>query len=73
MLLQLFEELGVHASHALMVGDTAWDLQMAQNAGCHGVGVLTGGHGREQLEAAGPLACLASVAELPGWLGVSGR
>ncbi len=68
MLFQLFEELGVHASHALMVGDTAWDLQMAQNAGCHGIGVLTGGHGREQLETAGPLACLESVAELPGWL-----
>jgi phosphoglycolate phosphatase len=68
MLLQLFQELGVRADEALMVGDTCWDLEMATNAGCHAVGVLTGGHCREQLETNRPLACLASVAELPGWL-----
>jgi phosphoglycolate phosphatase len=68
MLLQLFDELGVTPGEALMVGDTAWDLQMAAAAGCAGVGVLTGGHSREQLEAERPLACLASVAELPAWL-----
>lgn len=73
MLLQLFDELGVFAHQAIMVGDTAWDLQMASNAGCGGVGVLTGGHSREQLEAAAALACLDSVAELPGWLGVPPR
>lgn len=68
MLLQLFDELGVGAAEALMIGDTAWDLQMAANAGCPGVGVLTGGHSRAQLEAERPLACLDSVAGLPGWL-----
>jgi phosphoglycolate phosphatase len=73
MLLQLFDELGVAARDALMVGDTAWDLEMAQNAGCAGVGVLTGGHRREQLESCGPLACLASVAELPAWLSAVGQ
>jgi phosphoglycolate phosphatase len=73
MLLQLFDELGVFAHQAIMVGDTAWDLQMAQNAGCGGVGVLTGGHSRAQLEAAAALTCLDSVAELPSWLGVSTR
>jgi len=68
MLLQIFDELGIAAREALMVGDTAWDLEMAANAGCHGVGVLSGGHARHQLEAAAALACLGSVAELPGWL-----
>jgi phosphoglycolate phosphatase len=68
MLLQLFEELGVAATDAVMVGDTAWDLQMAAAAGCAGIGVLTGGHTRELLEAERPLACLDSVAALPGWL-----
>ena len=68
MLLQLFAELGVDRREAIMVGDTAWDLEMARNAGTHGVGVLSGGHARAQLEAAGPIACFASVAELPGWL-----
>lgn len=69
MLLQLFDELGVRPHEAVMVGDTCWDLEMARNAGCHGVGVLTGGHCREQLETLAPLACLDSVAALPGWLG----
>jgi len=68
MLLQLFDEIGVRPADALMVGDTAWDLQMAANAGCRAVGVLTGGHGLPQLEAERPLACLPSVAELPAWL-----
>jgi phosphoglycolate phosphatase len=54
-----------------MVGDTAWDLQMAAAAGCAGVGVLTGGHSRALLEAESPLACLDSVAVLPGWLGLT--
>ena len=69
MLLQLFEELAVDPAEALMVGDTLWDLEMARNAGCAAVGVASGGHSRAQLEAAGPLACLDSVAELPRWLG----
>lgn len=68
MLLQLFDELGVRSTDAVMVGDTAWDLQMAANAGCGAVGVLTGGHSRALLEAERPLACLDSVAHLPGWL-----
>jgi len=68
MLLQILDELGVAAGEALMVGDTAWDLEMARNAGCAAVGVLSGGHAREQLEAAAALACLGSVAELPSWL-----
>lgn len=68
MLLQLFAELGVRAREAIMVGDTAWDLEMARNAGSHGVGVLTGGHELHELEAAEPVTCLASVVELPAWL-----
>ena len=68
MLLQLVEELAVASDETLMVGDTAWDLEMAAAAGCHALGVLSGGHAREQLESAAPLTCLASVAELPAWL-----
>ena len=71
MLLQLFEALEVGAEEAVMVGDTAWDLQMAAAAGCAGVGVLTGGHSRELLEAEHPVACLESVADLPAWLGLA--
>jgi phosphoglycolate phosphatase len=73
MLLQLFDELGVAPEEAVMVGDTAWDLEMARNAGCHSIGVLTGGHTRELLEPVSPLVCLESVAHLPGWLGAPAR
>jgi phosphoglycolate phosphatase len=68
MLLQLCDELDVAPEATLMVGDTAWDLEMALHAGCAGVGVLTGGHGRAELERLAPLACLDSVVELPAWL-----
>jgi phosphoglycolate phosphatase len=73
MLLQLFAELGVGGGEAVMVGDTAWDLEMARSAGSQGVGVLTGGHPRAQLEAAAPLACLDSVVQLPAWLARRGE
>jgi phosphoglycolate phosphatase len=68
MLLGLMEELGARASETLMIGDTQWDLQMAQNAGTHGLGVLTGSHSREELEQCSPVVCLPSVREVPAWL-----
>ncbi len=68
MLTQLFDELGVAAADALMVGDTSWDLEMAANAGCPAVAVLSGAQREEMLRPASPLACLPSVAALPGWL-----
>ena len=33
-----------------MIGDTSHDLLMANNAGCHGVGVSFGAHDSEHLE-----------------------
>ncbi|MEM1201931.1 MAG: HAD-IA family hydrolase [Acidobacteriota bacterium] len=68
MLLDLMEELGTRPGETLMVGDTSHDLLMARNAGTPSIAVLTGSHGRPQLEPHGPLACLGSAAELPGWL-----
>jgi phosphoglycolate phosphatase len=71
MLLGLFDELGVRPAEALMIGDTSFDLEMAGNAGCAGVGVLSGGQRREHLVPHRPVAVLPSVRELPAWL--SGR
>jgi phosphoglycolate phosphatase len=68
MLLALFDELGVAPGEALMIGDTSFDLEMAANAGCASVGVLSGAQPRERLELHAPLACLEVVTELPGWL-----
>ena len=64
----LFDELGVRAVDAVMIGDTSFDLEMAGNAGCRGIGVLSGGQRLEHLAPHRPVAVLASVRELPDWL-----
>ena len=52
----------------LLVGDTEFDLQMARDAGASAIGVSGGAHEEERLLGQSPLACLASVSELPTWL-----
>lgn len=49
-------------------GDTANDLLAAHHAGVHGIGVLTGKLGREELDRFPHAAILESVAELPDYL-----
>ncbi|HEY1914559.1 MAG TPA: HAD family hydrolase [Streptosporangiaceae bacterium] len=45
--------LEVEPRHAMVVGDSVWDLLAARRAGALGIGVLSGGYGREELERAG--------------------
>ncbi|OLE39042.1 MAG: HAD family hydrolase [Actinobacteria bacterium 13_1_20CM_3_68_9] len=47
------ERLGVDILHSIVVGDSVWDLLAAQRARSLGVGLLSGGYGREELEQAG--------------------
>jgi len=68
MLLDLLDELGARPDEAVMIGDTTYDLAMAQAAGTAGVAVLSGSQAREELERFLPLACLPSVAGVPDWL-----
>jgi len=49
---------------ALMVGDTLFDLEMANAAKVPSIGMTYGFATREQLEGAAPIACAASVKEL---------
>lgn len=46
-------QLGVKIRDCVVVGDSVWDLLSAQRARALGVGVLTGGSGRDELERAG--------------------
>ncbi|GAA4344157.1 HAD family hydrolase [Pigmentiphaga soli] len=69
MLNELLEELEVAPAAAVMVGDTSHDLDMARNAGVHGVGVTYGAHRIDELSACSPQALVGSVAELGQWLG----
>jgi phosphoglycolate phosphatase len=68
MLVDIMEELEVSVAETLMIGDTAYDLEMARNAGVGCVAVASGVHDRERLLEFDPLALLDSVAGLSDWL-----
>ena len=48
----------------MVVGDSVWDLLAARRAGALGVGLLSGGYGREELERAGAYRVYADPAEM---------
>src|SRR5579859_6615653 len=56
--------LDVEPRHAFVVGDSVWDLLAARRAGALGVGVLSGGYGREELERAGAYRVYSDPADL---------
>jgi phosphoglycolate phosphatase len=64
MLLQALEATGVAAENAIFVGDTTYDMEMAQAAKVRSMGVGWGYHKAEQLEAAGAYSIASSVDEL---------
>ena len=45
--------LGVDIEHAIVVGDSIWDMLAAQRARALGVGLLSGGYGADELARAG--------------------
>ncbi len=47
------ERLGVPAEITSVVGDSVWDMLAARRARALGIGLLSGGYGREELERAG--------------------
>lgn len=68
MLLEILEALEMSPEKTVMVGDTSHDLNMANNAGVAGAGVLYGAHLPEDLHACQPVACFESVPALSDWL-----
>ncbi|MDX1432429.1 MAG: HAD-IA family hydrolase [Gammaproteobacteria bacterium] len=68
MLLDIMSVLDVGAAETLMIGDTAYDLEMARNAGVACAAVSCGMHAADALLEYSPLAVLESVAGLPPWL-----
>ena len=56
--------LEIEPRHAMVVGDSVWDLLAARRAGALGIGVLSGGYGREELERAGAYRVYADPADL---------
>jgi HAD superfamily hydrolase (TIGR01549 family) len=65
------ERIGVEVSDSMVVGDSVWDLLAARRARSMGIGLLSGGYGREELIYAGafrvyedPLDLLAHLDEV---------
>ncbi len=68
MLHEIMNELDVVPERTLMVGDTVYDLEMAQRAGTAALAVSYGAHERERLHSFQPLACLNNIDEMKQWL-----
>ena len=58
------ERLGVAIADSVVVGDSIWDLLAARRARALGVGLLSGGYGREELERAGAYRVYNDPADL---------
>jgi HAD superfamily hydrolase (TIGR01509 family) len=55
--------IGVDPEAAWVVGDSVWDMLAARRARALGIGLLSGGYGREELERAGAYRVYADPAE----------
>ncbi len=58
------ERLGVDIQASVVVGDSVWDLLAARRARTLGVGLLSGGYGRAELETAGAYRVYDDPADL---------
>lgn len=56
--------LGVEVSESVVVGDSVWDLLAARRARALGVGLLSGGYGKDELEQAGAYRVYQDPADL---------
>ncbi|WP_194755587.1 HAD family hydrolase [Aliidiomarina indica] len=65
MLQDILASTKISPQRAVMIGDSRYDLQMANNAGMASVGVLCGVHDAARLQQESPLALLSHVQELP--------
>ena len=68
MLLELLHHLSFRADEAVMIGDSIYDLIMAQKAQVDAIGVLSGSDTKEHLLTAAPQAILETVNDLSTYL-----
>jgi HAD superfamily hydrolase (TIGR01509 family) len=58
------EKLGVPIGDCIVIGDSTWDVLAAARKSALGVGLLSGGYSREELERAGAFRVYADPADL---------
>lgn len=63
MLQTAFDDLGLAPRDCVMIGDTTFDMDMAQAAGCHAIGVSWGYHAVDALQGADHL--ITDMRDLP--------
>lgn len=64
MMLNALDVTGVEPDHAVMIGDTTYDVEMARNAGVPAIGVAWGYHESQELLDAGAACVAHSAGEL---------
>lgn len=64
MLLSLLSELNILPKQAIMIGDSSFDLEMAQAAGVDSIGITLGVHDRAVLKRYQPVSIVDSLAEV---------
>jgi len=69
MLDELMDYFAVEPEQTIMIGDTEYDLHMAQNAKTQSIGVTHGVHEQKRLEKFNPITCVPSINDLHVWLG----
>ena len=68
MLFEIMNTTGAEAHQTLMIGDTEFDLAMAQAAGVKGLGVSYGVHSKTRLLDQGAIGCIDEIREIDDWL-----
>lgn len=73
MLQEILTDLDTAPADALVVGDTEYDVQMANNAGVAAVGISHGVHSSDRLLEQGARACFDDLPSLFDWIMTSPR
>lgn len=68
MLQQILDEFGLSPDQAVMVGDTEFDMLMAQNIGMDRIALSHGVHELERLKAFNPVAHFDDLLSMKNWL-----
>lgn len=68
MLEEILNRLETPASHAVMLGDSEYDIRMAHNARVRAVAVSYGAQSREHLLQSQPEHCIDAFSEFHGWV-----
>lgn len=73
MVQELLDEMDCPPARALVIGDTSFDMEMAERAGVDRIGVTYGAHPPTRLMPHTPLALLAKIDDVLPWIGVAQR